>query len=53
MKYYGLIGYPLSHSFSKKYFAEKFKQENITDAVYDNYPLEDIKGLQDLLDDHP
>jgi len=53
MKYYGLIGFPLSHSFSKKYFAEKFKQENITDAVYDNYPLEDIKGLQDLLDEHP
>jgi len=53
MKQYGLIGFPLSHSFSKKYFTEKFKNEHITDAVYDNYPLEHIKDLQDLLDVHP
>jgi shikimate dehydrogenase len=53
MKQYGLIGYPLSHSFSKKYFAEKFEKENITDAKYDLYPLEHIKDLQDLLDLHP
>ncbi|HEY0245245.1 MAG TPA: shikimate dehydrogenase [Mucilaginibacter sp.] len=53
MKHYGLIGFPLSHSFSKKYFTEKFKTENITDADYDLYPLEHIKDLQDLLDDHP
>ncbi len=53
MKHYGLIGFPLSHSFSKKYFAEKFKTENITDAKYENYPLEDVKDLQDLLDLHP
>lgn len=53
MKYYGLIGFPLSHSFSKKYFAAKFEKEKITDAEYENYPLEDIGGLQDLLDDHP
>ena len=53
MKQYGLIGYPLSHSFSKKYFAEKFKNEGITDAAYELYPLEHIKDLQDLLDEHP
>ena len=53
MKHYGLIGFPLSHSFSKKYFTEKFEKENITDAVYNNYPLEHIKDLQDLLDVHP
>ena len=53
MKQYGLIGFPLSHSFSKKYFAEKFKTENITDAHYDVYPLEHIKDLQDLLDLNP
>lgn len=53
MKHFGLIGYPLSHSFSVKYFAEKFAKENITDADYKNYPLEHIKDLQDLLDAHP
>ena len=53
MKKYGLIGYPLSHSFSKKYFTEKFEKEKIEDAEYDVYPLEHIKDLQDLLDAHP
>jgi shikimate dehydrogenase len=53
MKHFGLIGYPLSHSFSKQYFADKFAREHITDAEYNNYPLEHIKDLQDLLDKHP
>jgi shikimate dehydrogenase len=53
MKYYGLIGFPLSHSFSKKYFTAKFEQEGITDSVYDLYTLEHIKDLQDLLDENP
>jgi shikimate dehydrogenase len=53
MKKYGLIGYPLSHSFSKKYFTEKFERLHIKDAEYDVYPLEHIKDLQDLLDVHP
>ncbi|WP_428328206.1 shikimate dehydrogenase family protein [Mucilaginibacter sp.] len=53
MKHYGLIGFPLSHSFSKKYFTAKFKKEGITDAEYELYPLESIKDLQDLLDKHP
>ncbi len=42
MKKFGLVGFPLSHSFSKKYFAEKFQKENIIDAVYDNYEIEDV-----------
>lgn len=45
---YGLIGYPLSHSFSEKYFAEKFNREGITDAEYRNFPLEDISGFEAL-----
>ena len=49
MRVFGLIGFPLSHSFSKKFFAEKFSQEGITDAVYENFPLEDISGLAPLL----
>src|ERR1700761_4430631 len=52
MKHYGLIGYPLSHSFSKKYFTEKFEKEHI-EATYQNYPIEHAKDLQDLLDKHP
>ncbi|TSD65035.1 shikimate dehydrogenase [Inquilinus sp. KBS0705] len=53
MRHYGLIGYPLSHSFSKKYFTEKFETLKITDAAYDLYPLEDISGLPALLHAHP
>lgn len=49
MRVYGLIGFPLSHSFSKKFFADKFSQEGITDAVYENFPIENISGLKDLL----
>lgn len=48
MKQYGLIGYPLSHSFSKGYFAEKFLKENITDANYDVFPLEKIEDFTAL-----
>ena len=43
MKIYGLIGYPLSHSFSQAYFSEKFKKENIHDCRFDLFPLEQIK----------
>jgi len=49
MKKYGLIGYPLEHSFSKKYFAEKFKNEKIEDACYYNYPLKSITELVKLI----
>jgi shikimate dehydrogenase len=53
MKNYGLIGFPLSHSFSKKYFTEKFIAEKITDAAYDLYPLENIDELPGLLHANP
>lgn len=49
---YGLIGYPLSHSFSPAYFAAKFAQQGI-DAVYDLYPLEDVKELHALVQNTP
>ena len=42
MKLYGLIGYPLGHSFSKKYFEEKFAKENIIDSAFELFPLENI-----------
>lgn len=53
MKKYGLIGYPLSHSFSKKYFTEKFHNEGITDHQYELFPIADIKSLPDLLSENP
>jgi len=49
---YGLIGYPLAHSFSKRYFTEKFSNEEIA-AVYELYPIEDIKLLPHLLESEP
>jgi shikimate dehydrogenase len=53
MRRYGLIGYPLTHSFSKKYFTEKFQQEGISDAVYELYPIAHIHELPGLLKSHP
>jgi len=50
MTKYGLIGYPLSHSFSPGYFAKKFKNEGIEGTEYDLYPLEKINEVQPLLD---
>lgn len=49
MTTYGLIGYPLSHSFSKKYFTEKFEKEGIPNHQYDLFPLEEIDELTALL----
>jgi shikimate dehydrogenase len=46
---YGLIGYPLTHSFSKKYFTEKFERESIVDHAYELYPIQDISRLPSLL----
>jgi shikimate dehydrogenase len=48
MKTYGLIGYPLEHSFSGKYFTEKFEKENIPDCEYRLFPLEYIKEFEEL-----
>lgn len=45
---FGLIGYPLKHSFSPGYFAEKFKSEDITDAEYKLYELADIEEFEGL-----
>lgn len=50
---FGLIGYPLSHSFSKKYFSEKFGREGISDACYELFPLPRIEGLPKLLEHYP
>lgn len=52
MPLYGLIGYPLSHSFSKKYFTEKFQREGLEDCRYDNFPMSSIDSLPQLLRAH-
>lgn len=49
MKRYGLTGYPLSHSFSKKYFEEKFKRDNIQDCTYNLFPLPHADLLEGFL----
>ncbi len=53
MRKFGLIGYPLGHSFSRKYFTEKFHNEQITDCLYENYPLTDISQIEGLLINEP
>ena len=50
MRRFGLIGYPLSHSFSPKYFADKFSREGIIDCRYDLLEIPTIEEVQQLLD---
>ncbi|MBR1882887.1 MAG: shikimate dehydrogenase [Muribaculaceae bacterium] len=51
-KIYGLIGYPLSHSFSIDYFNQKFQAEGI-DAQYLNFEIEDANQLMELIAEYP
>lgn len=50
MRQFGLIGYPLTHSFSKKYFTEKFQREGISNARYDTFPLVSIEQFPGLVE---
>ena len=50
MRKFGLIGYPLGHSFSKKYFSEKFVREGIQGCQFELYPIESISEFPQLLD---
>lgn len=52
-KQFGLIGYPLSHSFSKKYFIEKFEKENIYDCEFNVFAIESINLFPQLIIDNP
>ena len=52
MDQYGLIGYPLGHSFSMGYFNEKFKAEHI-DAEYLNFEIPSIEVFMKVIDEHP
>jgi shikimate dehydrogenase len=48
-----LIGFPLSHSFSQKYFSEKFAKEQLFNHEYFLSPMEKVEDLQKLIAGHP
>jgi shikimate dehydrogenase len=50
MRTFGIIGFPLSHSFSQRYFTQKFEDEGIVDAVFKNYAIKDIDELENVLE---
>lgn len=52
MKKYGLIGYPLTHSFSKRFFTEKFETENI-ESSYDNFEIDSIQKFPEIIRNNP
>lgn len=52
MDKYGLIGYPLGHSFSISYFNQKFADENI-DAVYENFEIPTIDDFMEVVETNP
>ena len=52
MKTFGLIGYPLGHSFSAAFFNEKFSREGIN-AVYTNFPMQSVSELRTLITTRP
>ncbi|MBK8490992.1 MAG: shikimate dehydrogenase [Saprospirales bacterium] len=53
MRLFGLIGFPLGHSFSRQFFSEKFEREGRTDCRYELFPLSSILELPALLQRHP
>ncbi|MDR2389323.1 MAG: shikimate dehydrogenase [Tannerellaceae bacterium] len=52
MEKYGLLGYPLEHSFSKKFFNRKFESEHI-DAEYVNFEIQTIRELKSIVKENP
>ena len=53
MRLFGLIGHPLTHSFSANFFSEKFLKERITDCRYELFPLSSIEEFPALLQQYP
>ncbi|WP_339790826.1 MAG: shikimate dehydrogenase [Imperialibacter sp.] len=50
---FGLIGFPLTHSFSKRYFTEKFLKEGVSDASYELFEMEAAAGFPALFAENP
>lgn len=53
MKKFGLIGFPLTHSFSEKYFSEKFAKDKINDCSYNNFLLKNLDDFTALVKSIP
>ncbi len=53
MRKFGLIGFPLKHSFSKRYFTEKFQKEGRTDCQYDLFEIDSIDKVKEVLANNP
>jgi len=49
MRNFGIIGFPLGHSFSEKYFNDKFSREKISDCNFKPYPLKSIEEFSSLI----
>jgi shikimate dehydrogenase len=53
MRQFGLIGYPLTHSFSQKFFTEKFEKEKLADCRYDTFSIPSVDELPNVLKNNP
>jgi len=53
MKVFGLIGYPLLHSWSQDFFTCKFRQEHMPDYSYQLFPLPELSGFNEILEKNP
>lgn len=53
MNKFGLIGFPLTHSFSKKYYDAKIEREQIPEVGYELYPIPDITDFPGLVEKDP
>ncbi len=53
MQLFGLIGFPLGHSFSKKYFTDKFEKEGLGNCAFELFPIPDIRNFPDLIQSQP
>jgi shikimate dehydrogenase len=53
MREFGLIGYPLDHAYSQKYFEEKFRKFGIEDAKYTLFPISEIGKIKNIIGSHP
>jgi shikimate dehydrogenase len=53
MMQFGLIGYPLGHSYSKGHFSNKFEREGLVDCRYDNFEISSADQLKEIIFRHP
>jgi shikimate dehydrogenase len=50
---FGLVGKTLGHSWSRQYFEDKFRDENIPGCTYENFPMDDVSGIRQFIREHP